>query len=232
MQQRIALRALFSCWTGVQIYCRPVERKTHTNPAYSSIVRLGPDVELLVVTYIPGNSEKKLDRMDRRLNDIAEMLEELKNDASTKNHLCKHIVHTPDLAGMPAEILHSCSTGLNNTPPDTQADSTMAAHSEFAHDIIQKAVTSQPFISHKPEMRKFFDELKDTIRSFGPSDFPSEMSYPNATPIQRHSLLGCEMPPIDKVVQVIRNPNCKPQLCNLSCQKRIFVLLRIKQETD
>lgn len=168
--------------------------------------------------------------MDCRLNDIAQMLEELKNGASTKSHLCKMIANTPDLADAPAEKVHSCSISFSNTLAGSQADSTMAAHSEFAHEIIQKTVTTHPFISHKPELRKFFDELKDTIRSFGPSGFPSEMRYPHAISIQRPSLPGCEMPPIDKVVQLIRNPNCKLQLCDPLFQTRVLVLLRIKEE--
>lgn len=145
--------------------------------------------------------------MGRQLSDIVEMLGELKSNMPTQSHSSKQPAHTPECFIPSAEN----SVTLNNTIPGTQSDSTMAAHSEFAHDIIQRTVTTDPSMSDNPEMRKFFDELKDTIRSFGPSGLPTETSYPHATPIQRPSLRGCEMPPIEKVVEVIRNPNCKLQ---------------------
>ena len=151
--------------------------------------------------------------MDRRLNDIVGMLEELKNSSPTQSHSPKKTAHTPEGALPSAEGPpgRSFTPQVTNIIPGSQSDSTMAAHSEFAHDIIQRTVTTDPSMSDNPEMRKFFDELKDTIRSFGPSGLPTETSYPHATPIQRPSLRGCEMPPIEKVVEVIRNPNCKLQ---------------------
>lgn len=65
-------------------------------------------------------------------------------------------------------------------------------------------------------MHKAFTALKVTIRSFGPIGLSTESSFPHATPIQRPSLRGCEMPPIEKVVELIRNPNCKLQHHSLS----------------
>lgn len=165
--------------------------------------------------------------MDRRLSDIVEMLAELKSDTPTKNHSSRKIAHTPEVQTLPAERPSNRLIKLPNPLPGSQSDSTMAAHSEFAHDIVQKTVTADPSMSHNPEMRKFFNELKDTIRSFGPSGLPTETSYPYATPIQRPSLRGCEMPPIEKVVEVIRNPNCKLQHTWSLLESHCFQLISV-----
>lgn len=152
--------------------------------------------------------------MDRRLDDVVKMLEELKYNISANSHSSNKPAHTPEHTISPTEDQSGRSghpVELNSTKPSSQSDSTMAAHSEFAHDFIQKTVTTDPSMNHNPEMRKAFGALKDTIRSFGLSGFPAEMSFPHATPIQRPSLRGCEMPPIEKVVELIRNPNCKLQ---------------------
>lgn len=149
--------------------------------------------------------------MDRRLNDVVRMLEELKNKMPTSSHPSGKTAHTTEDAFQPVENQPGHSVKPNNTIPGCQSDSTMAAHSEFAHDFIQKTVTTDASVSHDPEMHKVFTALKDTIRSFGPSGVPTSLSYPHAVPIQRPSLRGCEMPPIEKVVELIRNPNCKLQ---------------------
>lgn len=152
--------------------------------------------------------------MDRRLDDVVKMLEELKCNMSAKSHSSNKPANTPEHTTSPTENQPASSghsVELNRTKLSSQSDSTMAAHSEFAHDFIQKTVTTDPSMNHNPEMREAFTALKDTIKSFGLSGFPTELSFPHATPIQRPSLRGCEMPPIEKVVELIRNPNCKLQ---------------------
>lgn len=153
--------------------------------------------------------------MDRRLDDVVKMLEELKYNMPANSHSSNKPAHTiPEDVTPPTVNQHgrsSSSVELNRTKPSSESDSTMAAHSEFAHDFIQKTVTTDPLMSHNPDMRKAFTALKDTIRSFGLNGFPTESSFPHAIPIQRPSLRGCEMPPIEKVVGLIRNPNCKLQ---------------------
>lgn len=152
--------------------------------------------------------------MDRRLDDAVKMLEELKCNMSANSHSSNKSAHTPEHTISPTEDQSGRSdhsVELNRTKPSSQSDSTMAAHSEFAHDFIQKTVTTDLSMNHNPEMRKAFTELKDTIKSFGISGFPTELSFPHANPIQRPSLRGCEMPPIEKVMELIRKPNCKLQ---------------------
>lgn len=152
--------------------------------------------------------------MDRRLDDVVKMLEDLKCNMPASSHSSNKPAHTPEDATPPTENQHGRSghaSELNRTKPNSQSDSTMAAHSEFAHDFVQKTFTTDPSMSRNPEMRKAFTALKDTIRSFGLNGFPTEPSFPHAIPIQRPSLRGCEMPPIEKVVELIRNPNCKLQ---------------------
>lgn len=152
--------------------------------------------------------------MDRRLDDVVKMLEDLKYNLPANSHPSNEQAHSPEHATPPTENQHGHSghsVELNRIKPVSQSDSTMAAHSEFAHDFVHKTVTTDPSMSHDPEMRKAFTALKDTIRSFGLSGFPTEPSFPHANPIQRPSLRGCEMPPIEKVVELIRSPNCKLQ---------------------
>lgn len=173
--------------------------------------------------------------MDRRLDDVVKMLEEMKYNMHSPNKPA----HTPEDVTPPTENQHGCSgrsVEPNRTKSSSQSDSTMAAHSEFAHDFIQKTVTTDPLMSHNPEMRKAFTALKDTIRSFGLNGFPTESSFPHAITIQRPSLRGCEMPPIEKVVELIRNPNCKLQhLLSLSkahywCSFLISALIKVRYQ--
>lgn len=149
--------------------------------------------------------------MDRRLDDVVKMLEELKCNVPANSHPSSKPARTLGGAPPPTDNQRDRSgpsVELNNTVTASQSDSTMAAYSEFAHDFIQKTVTADPSMSHNPEMHKAFAALKDTIRSFGPSSLSTESSFPHATSIRR-SPRGYEMPPIEKVVELIRSPDCK-----------------------
>lgn len=150
--------------------------------------------------------------MDRRLDDVVKMLEELKCNTPANSHPSNKPARTPGDAPPPTDNQRDRSehsVESSNTVTASLSDSTMAAYSEFAHDFIQKTVTADPSMSHNPEMRKAFASLKDTIRSFGPSSLSTESSFPHAAPIQRRSPRGYKMPPIEKVVELIRNPDCK-----------------------
>lgn len=160
--------------------------------------------------------------MDRRLDEVVKMLEELKYKLPATSPSSSEQEHAPAHATPLTDSQHGRSghsVELNRTKPGSQCDSTMAAHSEFAHDFVHKTVTTDPSMSQDPEMRKAFTALKDTIRSFGLSGYPTEPSFPRATPIQRPSLRGLEMPPIEKVVELIRSPNCKLQHLIVSIPK-------------
>lgn len=80
----------------------------------------------------------------------------------------------------------------------------MAAHSAFATQFVQQvAGPDSPQVS-EPEMREALAALSNVVTTLNEKTVGSEMIYPHARPSPRPALSGFELPPIQKVVALIR----------------------------
>jgi anti-sigma factor ChrR (cupin superfamily) len=86
-----------------------------------------------------------------------------------------------------------------------EGESSLTAHSVFANDLLQKVMSKDS----RPEMRERIEALRDMVESMKKQPAAHEMTYPHAKPIRPPALEGCELPPIDKTLQVLKLVKCR-----------------------
>ena len=89
--------------------------------------------------------------------------------------------------------------------PLVEGTSSLAAHSVFANEFLQKAVRTGSLQDSSLEMRETLDSLHHIVDTLRRQNGASEMSYPHANRSMRPSLQGIELPPIQKAVTIIRS---------------------------
>ncbi|KAF7550475.1 hypothetical protein G7046_g8006 [Stylonectria norvegica] len=149
--------------------------------------------------------EKKIDLLDRRLQGVTRLLEDLtvnwsqsgskpSNNTSTTARTPKSNTSTPyGHATLPSD----------SDSPLVEGESSLTAHSVFAHEFLQEAVRTSSLQDSSLEMGETLGSLLhivDTLKKQTPS---TEMIYPHARPVQRHYALSCELPPIQKAVALM-----------------------------
>lgn len=80
-----------------------------------------------------------------------------------------------------------------------EGDSSMAAHSLFAKEFLQKIIDVDSCL----DMGESLDSLSHIVTGLRQQTAMSEMSYAHARPIQRPSLPRCKMPPLEKAIPLI-----------------------------
>ena len=96
------------------------------------------------------------------------------------------------------------------TPSDStsgmvvEGDSSLAAHSVFANEFLQKIVSTDSIQDPSLDMGETLDLLSGIVTALREQTTSSETTYPHARPTQRPSRVRCEMPPIQKVIALIR----------------------------
>ncbi|GKT42758.1 uncharacterized protein ColSpa_02939 [Colletotrichum spaethianum] len=85
-----------------------------------------------------------------------------------------------------------------------KGESSLAAHSAFASDFMQRVASSNPIQCSGPEMRDTLDALSSVVATLREQTVANEMAYPHARPIQRPGPSGYGLPPIQKAVEMIR----------------------------
>ena len=91
--------------------------------------------------------------------------------------------------------------------PVVEGNSSLTAHSVFAKDLLQKIMDE----GSRPEMRETFDALHSVVEAMKKQPTAKEMTYPNARPIKAAPafLQGCELPPIQRSLHVIKLAKCE-----------------------
>ncbi|KAL2272077.1 hypothetical protein VTJ83DRAFT_1448 [Remersonia thermophila] len=150
--------------------------------------------------------EQKIDSIDRRLDGVVRLLEELKTQWPTSGRLPPVTVHS-STASSPAvppdtQSAHSCQGG--NLPEATasvaEGASSLTAQSVFANDVLKKVVSSNA----KPEMHQRIEALSSMVESLKQQPVAQEMTYPRAKPVPQSVPFGCELPPIAKTLEVLK----------------------------
>lgn len=166
----------------------------------------------IVLTVTRPFSEKKIDLIDRRLDGVVRLLEEL----STQRAQASPVFTAP--AKAPAPSTSTANTVASSSPSShggysshtqvtgsmVEGESSLTAQSVFANELFQK-VASQ---DSRPEMRERIEALRHMVETLKKQPAAHEMKYPNAQPTKSAALEGCELPAIDATLQVLKLARC------------------------
>ncbi|CAM1508091.1 Fc.00g049390.m01.CDS01 [Cosmosporella sp. VM-42] len=151
------------------------------------------------------SSERKIDLIDKRLQGVTQLLEDLRMNCSPPSSQ-----PPKDVPSINAPRSSGISTPFGNAMPSdsdsplVEGNSSLAAHSVFANEFLQNAVRTGSLQDSSLEMRETLDSLHHIVDTLRRQSGASEMSYPHANPVQRTPLQGIELPPIEKSVSIIR----------------------------
>ena len=173
----------------------------HRASDVSPVHKLGMGSRLKSI--VPFGSEKKIDRIERQLDSVICALQSLQSQL-------RSTTGGPKLPEDTAPI-SSASSASNaeisgTTDPVIEGGSSLTAQSVFANNFLQRVVTTDS----APAMQERLDDLVHVVEAMQKQPASQEMTYPNAKPIKPVSLDGCELPPIDKTLQVLRLTQRKP----------------------
>ncbi|EAW21004.1 putative transcription factor [Aspergillus fischeri NRRL 181] len=153
--------------------------------------------------------ERKIDLIDSRLEKAIRLLEKLQaselSDGSSRPPGNSQIsTQTPLSVSTPASDSTQTKWAHGQV---VEGDSSLAAHSAFANEFLQKVVATNSLQASSPELCDTLDELSSILtQGDGAGD---ELAYPHARPIQRANLPGYEMPPLKKAIALIRMAKAK-----------------------
>lgn len=181
----------------------------------------------------PPPSERKIDLIDRRLEGVIRLLEDLKTnlpsaasaptqqpprqisndrpngDARTN---AATTISTATATISTSSVSTPSSRALPHIPEASvvEGDSSLSAHSVFANDFLRKVVNTDSLQDASLELRETLDSLYHIVNALKQPTASSETTYPHARkPSHRPSSRGSfEMPPIEKAVAMIRLAKC------------------------
>jgi hypothetical protein len=81
-----------------------------------------------------------------------------------------------------------------------EGESSLTAHSVFANEFLQKVVSRDS----KPEMRERIEALRHMVEALKKQPAAHEMTYPHAKPVRSRPPEGCELPPIEATLHVLK----------------------------
>ncbi|KAH6972727.1 hypothetical protein BKA56DRAFT_493048 [Ilyonectria sp. MPI-CAGE-AT-0026] len=155
--------------------------------------------------------ERKIDLIDRRLEGVTRLLEEIKTTIPVANAqlAAQGKDATPDRTSQPSGSSTSTPFSLamqlaSNSPIiEAEAESSLAAHSIFAEDFLQNVIGSDSLQSADLEMRKSLDSLHCIVDALKQQTAGTEMVYTMANYVSRPTLSDIKLPPIQKTVALI-----------------------------
>lgn len=168
--------------------------------------------------------ERKIDQIDRRLETVIRLLQDMKVNPSSKSNTSRAellnfaltTAATPQVEGPPcsAQRVSSTSTPATTASQTMQSDegeggivegdSSLAAHSVFATEFLQKVVSTESLQDSSLDLGETLDALSQIVNALKQPTAAGEMTYPHAKPFTRVRAQGIELPPIEKAVHTIR----------------------------
>ncbi|EXF74404.1 fungal specific transcription factor [Colletotrichum fioriniae PJ7] len=163
-------------------------------------------------------------KIDRRLETVIRLLQDMKvNPSSNSNTSRAELLNfalttaaTPQVEGPPcsAQRVSSTSTPATTASQTMQSDegeggivegdSSLAAHSVFATEFLQKVVSTESLQDSSLDLGETLDALSQIVNALKQPTAAGEMTYPHAKPFTRVRAQGIELPPIEKAVHTIR----------------------------
>ncbi|KAK4096574.1 hypothetical protein N658DRAFT_519135 [Parathielavia hyrcaniae] len=162
-------------------------------------------------------NEKKIDHIDRRLDGVVRLLEELKTQLPSRSPTPVP-VPTPAVTASSTTVASACSAGHvghagHGTNPEStenvvEGESSLTAHSVFANDLLHKVMSRDS----RPEMKERIEALRHMVEVMKKQPAAHEMTYPHAKPVRHVAPEGCELPPVDKTLQIMKLAKSHKQL--------------------
>ncbi|GKU07237.1 unnamed protein product, partial [Fusarium langsethiae] len=164
--------------------------------------------ELLVLMSLASDIPDKY-LIDSRLEKAIRLLEKLQvsglfNNSSRPSKTSRISTETP--ISIPTPSSHSTQPRQAQGHV-VEGESSLAAHSAFANEFLQKVAATDSIQESSPELSETLDELSSILTQ--QADTSDDTAYPHARPVQRVSLPGCEMPPLKRAVALIRIAQAK-----------------------
>lgn len=155
-------------------------------------------------------SERKIDLIDNKLAKAIGLLEKLQvggssNEISRPSETSRMSTETP--LSIPTPASHSSQTRQAEAQV-VEGESSLAAHSAFANEFLQKVAATDSIQESSPELSETLDELSDILTEQATAT--DEAPYPHARPIQRVNPTRCELPPLKRAIALIRIAKGKP----------------------
>ncbi|KAL2877606.1 hypothetical protein SGCOL_007134 [Colletotrichum sp. CLE4] len=190
--------------------------------------------------------ERKIDQIDRRLETVIRLLQDMKVNPSSDNTSRAELLNfamataaTPQVEGLPCSAQRVSST---STPATTashtiqsdegeggivEGDSSLAAHSVFATEFLQKVVSTESLQDSSLDLGETLDALSQIVNALKQPAAAGEMTYPHAKPFTRVRAQGIELPPIEKAVHTIRIAKNYAAQVSVDEQKEYFEYAKI-----
>ncbi|WYZ43405.1 hypothetical protein EsH8_VI_001104 [Colletotrichum jinshuiense] len=142
--------------------------------------------------------EKKIDQIDRHLDEIVGLLQKLPLNTEQTSHAS---LQSP--GGIQGTLL--ADTGLEASSV-MEGESSLAAQFTFADDFMRKVAGGNSLSTNSPgeELQENLKVLSQIVSSYKQHPVTDEIVYPHARLVKRPSFYGCELPPIQETVKVIR----------------------------
>ncbi|KAK2734419.1 fungal specific transcription factor domain-containing protein [Colletotrichum kahawae] len=142
--------------------------------------------------------EKKIDQIDRRLEQVVGLLQTLPLNVEQTSHAS---LQSP--AGSQGTL--TTDNGLEASSV-MEGESSLAAQFTFADDFMQKVARGESPSCTNPggELQENLKVLSQIVSSFKQHAITDEIVYPHARLVHRPSFQGSELPPIQETVKVIR----------------------------
>lgn len=163
------------------------------------------------------NSERKIDRIENRLTEVIGVLKTLAAatphtqqfksssshlDVSTPDSTATRLTLTPGTAHESTALTPATSSGhgcyKKNLPQGQESkfegETSMAAHTDFANNFLQRAVRSNPLTDFRLEMDDTLSALRTLVETQNRTSSSDEALYPNARPIDRGQVWDRPLP--------------------------------------
>ncbi|KAM5385702.1 hypothetical protein ACJZ2D_000901 [Fusarium nematophilum] len=201
---------------AIPLFCMPLRLPVTVRPSLKANARTGLHTRPPPLLFeepakvVALASEQKIDSIDRRLEGVTQILHDLKAclPASPRSKSASSFSTTHVLD---ATVKTSSSTPFGDTSQTVaesllvEGESSFAAHSAFAHNFLQKAIYGDSLQDVSLDMKETLNALHCMINGLKRQTAKTEMSYAFAKPTFRHSFGGSKLPPIEKVVALIRS---------------------------
>lgn len=201
------------------------------NPCRWSLLSICPGE--LTPGHSPLFSERKIDLIDRRLEGVTRLLQEMKTTMPSPNaQLAVHDKDSPhDKTSQPSASSTSTPFGHAVQPasdsPVIEAESSLTAHSIFANEFLQNAVGTDSLQGASLEMRETLDSLHHIVDALKQQTPATEMIYTMANQTPRPALAGIKLPPIQKTVALVRRYKSRFTLPRQSPRISLVLILLI-----
>ncbi|KAL2158090.1 hypothetical protein VTH06DRAFT_4658 [Thermothelomyces fergusii] len=157
--------------------------------------------------------EKKIDAIERRLDKVVRLLEGVLANKQPTPPPAPPAIATkapslnPAAAASPASYVNHAN-GTEATGSMVEGESSLTAHSVFANNLLQKVASTDS----RPEVRERIDALRNMVESMEKQPAAREMAYPHAKPARPVTLEGCELPPIEKTLHILKLTKAQPEI--------------------